>query len=125
MPGMTPEGRVKRKITTVLKSRGAWYCMPQGSVYGRAGVPDYVACYRGFFVAIEAKADKGRLSPLQSGQLADIMGASGVALVVRGEDEVCRVAECLDGIDRMADMLGVRTNSARHEASALAKSLLE
>lgn len=121
MSGMTPEGHVKQKITKVLKSRGAWYCMPQGSIYGRAGVPDYIACYRGFFLAIEAKADRGRLSPLQSRQIEEIRGNSGRAIVVRGEDEVYLVSECLDRLDEVADMSGTRTNNRQHHLAGLSK----
>jgi len=57
---MTPEGRVKSKVRDLLRSVGAWYVTPIASAYSRAGVPDYIACHQGRFIAIECKAGKGK-----------------------------------------------------------------
>ena len=57
---MTPEAKVKEKIKKILKSYSVWYAMPHGAGYGDAGVPDFLCCYQGKFLAIEAKAGRGK-----------------------------------------------------------------
>ena len=54
---MTPEGTVKKKIKDILHAKGAYFTMPIGTGYGSAGVPDFVFCYRGRFIGVEAKAN--------------------------------------------------------------------
>lgn len=89
----TPEGRVKRDIKKWLNERGIWYCMPMGTGFGKSGVPDFICCWSGRFLAIEAKAPgkRGNTSELQKGQIDKIWSAGGVALVI---DDVTQ----LDGV---------------------------
>jgi hypothetical protein len=82
---MTPEGRTKKRIKEVLHELGAWYCMPMGTGYGRSGVPDFLVCLGGVFIAIEAKAGKGTTTALQDRELKRIGEAGGIALVVNEE----------------------------------------
>mgnify|MGYP003352936714 CR=1 FL=1 len=49
---MTPEGKVKKSVQTKLKDNNAYYCTPVTGGFGRSGVPDILACYRGFFVGM-------------------------------------------------------------------------
>lgn len=79
---MTPEGKVKAAVKKILSEAGAWYCTPLGAGYGRAGVPDFLVCHRGKFVAIECKAGKGKTTALQDRELQAIEAAGGVAWVV-------------------------------------------
>ena len=62
---MTPEAKVKRKITTKLKEMGAYYFYPMTGGYGRSGVPDIIGCYRSKFFGIEVKAGKNKPTALQ------------------------------------------------------------
>lgn len=80
---MTPEGKVKAAVKKILTEAGAWYCTPLGAGYGRAGVPDFIVCHRGKFVAIECKAGKGKTTALQDRELAAIAGAGGHTFVIR------------------------------------------
>ena len=57
----TPEKKVKEKVTSVLKSIGAYYFYPVSGGYGRSGVPDIIGCYQGKFFGIECKAGAGKL----------------------------------------------------------------
>ncbi len=84
---MTPEGKVKAKCVDVLKKYGAYYFFPAQNGYGRAGVPDIIACYRGHFLAIECKAGFNKPTALQEREMAAIQKAGGSAMVVR-EDTV-------------------------------------
>jgi len=82
---MTPEAKVKAEIKKVLHELGAWYAMPMGTGYGRSGVPDFLVCLDGVFIAIEAKAGKGTTTALQDRELKRIGEAGGIALVVNEE----------------------------------------
>lgn len=79
---MTPEKKVKNKVTTLLKAAGAYYFYPVTSGYGSSGVPDIVACYKGRFLGIECKAGRGKTTALQEHNLAQIEQAGGIALVI-------------------------------------------
>ena len=83
----TPEGRVKAKVKALLKKYNIYHFMPATGGYGRSGVPDIIACMRGRFLAIECKAGNGKLTPLQSRELALIEEAGGLAYVIN-EDSI-------------------------------------
>ena len=93
---MTPEAKVKRKITAKLKDMGAYYFYPMTGGYGRSGVPDIVGCHRGMFFGIEVKAGKNKPTALQMKNLREIEAQGGLAIVVN-EDNVARIEEFLDG----------------------------
>jgi pantoate kinase len=78
----TPEKLVKNKIKVILQDGGVYYAMPIGSGYGNAGVPDFLACVNGRFLAVEAKAGKGKTTALQDAHLENIKTAGGVSMVV-------------------------------------------
>jgi len=58
MSAMTPEGKVKKKLTEMLKKHSIWYFFPPANGMGRAGIPDVIAIVNGIFVGIECKADE-------------------------------------------------------------------
>ena len=78
----TPESKVKKQIRKMLDAAGAYYAMPIGSGYGNSGVPDFVICYKGRFIAVEAKAGNNKPTALQEQHIADIQAAGGIALVI-------------------------------------------
>ena len=78
----TPESKVKAKIKKILKDHGVYYAMPIGTGYGNSGVPDFLCCVGGKFLAIEAKAGKGTTTALQEKNLREIREAGGIAMVV-------------------------------------------
>jgi hypothetical protein len=78
----TPEAKVKAKIKTILKKYGVYYAMPIGTGYGNAGVPDFLCCVSKYFVAIEAKANGGKPTALQTKNIEQINACGGLALVV-------------------------------------------
>lgn len=79
---MTPEGIVKKKIKDILQSKGAYYTMPIGTGYGAAGVPDFVICYRGRFIGVEAKANGNKPTALQEKHMSAIRSQGGLTLVI-------------------------------------------
>ena len=92
---MTPEAKVKKKVVEILKQHGAYYFYPVTGGYGRSGVPDVIACYKGRFIGIECKAGTNKPTALQQKNLTDIKLADGIALVVNEEniEEVCQTLE--------------------------------
>ena len=79
---MTPEGKVKARVKSILTSLGAWYAMPLGTAFGKRGVPDFLVCHRGKFFSIETKAGKGKTTALQEYVMARIREAGGVTLII-------------------------------------------
>jgi len=79
----TPEGKVKDEIKKILNSyHGVWWFMPVMGGYGTSGIPDFIACVMGKFLAIEAKATaKSKLRPMQEKHITDIGDASGYATI--------------------------------------------
>ena len=53
---------------------------------GRAGVPDIIACFKGHFLAIEAKAGKNKPTALQEREIANIRKAGGHAMVLNEDN---------------------------------------
>lgn len=90
----TPEAAVKKQIRKLLDAAGAYHAMPIGSGYGNSGVPDFLVCHGGRFIAIEAKAGKNKTTALQDKHLAAIRTAGGVALVIN-EDNLNELKELL------------------------------
>jgi pantoate kinase len=78
----TPEAKVKAKIKAILKARNVYYAMPIGTGYGNSGVPDFLCCVNGKFLAIEAKAGNGTTTALQEKNLKAIREAGGLTAVI-------------------------------------------
>ena len=78
----TPEAKVKAKIKAILKAHNVYYAMPMGTGYGNSGVPDFLCCIKGKFLAIEAKAGKGTTTALQEKNLQSIRESGGLTAVI-------------------------------------------
>lgn len=79
---LTPERKVKNKVTQILKDYGVYYFYPMSGGFGKAGVPDIVCCANGRFVAFECKAGGGHTTNLQQLNLEQIRNNGGIALVI-------------------------------------------
>ena len=104
MMAMTPEAKVKKKVTEQLRKLGAYHFYPVTGGYGRSGVPDIVGCYRGNFFAFECKAGKNKPTALQDKNLSDIGVAGGIACVVN-EDNMMDIENILKGIDTQSEQI--------------------
>lgn len=78
----TPETTVKAAIKRILKKYNVWYCMPATGGYGRSGIPDFLCCCKGKFIAIEAKTRGNSPTALQMRELTEIETAGGICYVV-------------------------------------------
>ena len=78
----TPESKVKKQVKKILDDLGAYHFSPMMTGYGRSGVPDIIACYKGRFIAIECKAGDNKPTLLQLRNIEDIKRNEGYAIVV-------------------------------------------
>lgn len=96
---MTPEGKVKAAVKKLLTEKGVWYFMPVSNGMGRHGIPDFIACNKGRFIAVECKANGGKTTALQERELQRIRDAGGISLVI-DETNINELEETLDGNTR-------------------------
>jgi hypothetical protein len=88
----TPEAAVKVRIKRVLDELGIWYFMPAANGFGKVGIPDFICCWQGEFLAIEAKAPGklDNLTPNQFRRIEEIRSAGGMAFVVDDAEHLRR-----------------------------------
>jgi Holliday junction resolvase len=82
----TPEGEIKDQIRKILDEMGAYYFFPAANGYGRTGIPDVIACYKGHFIGIECKAGSKQPTALQQRELDNIEKAEGTGLLVNADN---------------------------------------
>lgn len=80
------EKDVKFNIKELFKKYDVWYFMPSMNGYGRTGIPDFIACVDGFFLAVEAKGAGGKATINQERELAGIFICGGRALLINDEN---------------------------------------
>ncbi|NBS71559.1 VRR-NUC domain-containing protein [bacterium] len=102
----TPESKVKSKVTLILKTRNVYHFYPPANGFGRAGIPDIIACYLGQFIAFECKAKANKPTALQLRELDRINTAGGIAVVIN-ENNIDLVETILTNLEKQHD----RTNS--------------
>lgn len=99
---MTPEGRVKRRISAYLrhlKAYGVWYDMPVPGGWGKSTL-DYYGCYRGRFFAIEAKRPGETPTDRQQAIIADLVQAGAAVFVIDDPDVgIPQLRAWVDAID--------------------------
>lgn len=83
---MTPEKKVKLKVTGILKMHNVYYFYPVTGGYGASGVPDIICCYNGRFLAIECKAGGNKTTALQDKNIQRIRECGGTALVINEDN---------------------------------------
>jgi len=97
----TPEAKVKAKIDAMLKSKGprVWFFKPASGAFGKSGIPDYIICVVGVFLAIEAKAsEKNKPTAMQERQMQYIRSSGGIPYVVYDKKTLGVVARHIDKI---------------------------
>ena len=93
---MQPEYRIVQRMKKLIRSRGGWVVKVHGSPYQDKGTPDLLACYKGFFVAIEVKTPRGVPRPEQEQARKEIIAAGGRALITHQVEEVTNVLDAID-----------------------------
>lgn len=82
------------RFLKTIPSCFAW--KTHGGMYGTAGLPDIICCYRGRFVGLEVKTPSGKLTKLQETTLRRIQAAKGQAFKVTSVEEVKEILQNLN-----------------------------
>jgi len=96
---MTPEGKVKKAVREYLRANNVWFFQPVSNGMGQVGIPDFICCFNGWFLAIETKAP-GKLkgvTPNQQRVIDEIKSHGGLAVVVDSVDSLIPVIGVLQG----------------------------
>jgi len=92
MAATTPEGRVKKRLTEMLRKHKVWYFFPGNNGFGKSGLPDIIAIVRGRFVGIEVKAGKAeKPTALQWKTGHETKEAGGMWFLVYDDDTITQV----------------------------------
>lgn len=73
--------------------------MPVPSGFGRRTL-DYLICFDGLFIGIEAKQPDGKTTALQDAVLAEIRAAGGTTFVVKNEEDVKVLEKFFDSVKK-------------------------
>lgn len=92
---MTPENKVKKKIKEAVEARGGFYYAIVETGFGNRFV-DGIACLRGRFIAIEAKAGAKPPTPRQLFNLRQCKKAQGLTAIVHGLEAIPQFEAWLD-----------------------------
>ena len=88
------ESAITKDICNYLKTLDkCFFWKEHGGMYGTAGIPDIIICYKGRFVALEVKRPGGKLTRLQAKAIKDIRAAEGGAYIVTSIEEVKEIME--------------------------------
>jgi len=84
-----PETRLRLKIKKRLEELWptAWVRKIHGSKFMHIGIPDYLCCFGGVFIALEIKIPGGKATPAQLLEGRKIQLAKGSFAVVTSVDE--------------------------------------
>ena len=87
---MTPEGKVKSAVKKMLTAHNIWYFMPMQNGFGVVGIPDFICCWKGAFLAIETKAPGKREATTENQKriIALIKEHGGHAIVVDSAEQL-------------------------------------
>lgn len=81
----TPENKVKKKVSAMLKEYGAYSFMPVQAGYGQPAL-DYYCCYKGWFLAVETKAPGKKMTTRQQLTARQITNAGGIVFCIDGSN---------------------------------------
>ena len=95
--GSTPEAKVLKACIKYLEDLDCYVLRTSAGFtsfdgrnvsIGRAGLPDILCCIAGKFVAVECKAERGRVSEAQQRQHEFIRRRNGIVIIPHSVDEL-------------------------------------
>lgn len=90
------ENNITKAIRQYLRIRGIEHFKHWGGPMSEPGVADLICCWKGRYLAIEVKTEKGAITDKQKNFLERISRAGGISIVARSVDDVIRVIEQSD-----------------------------
>ena len=97
--GVQPETYLQRSIRTLIQKRGGYAIKQHGSMISEPGIPDILACYKGFFLAIEAKEVGNTPSKQQGIHIRNIQKSCGITCVIWDIDKLKIVLDIIDNYE--------------------------
>ena len=94
--GVQPETYLQRSIRKLISKRGGYAIKQHGSMISEPGIPDIIACYNGFFLAVEAKEIGNEPSRQQGIHIRNIQAADGITCIVWSLTDVEKVLDIID-----------------------------
>lgn len=79
--GKQAEGSLQERIQKLIERNGGYCFKNHGDMTTEPGRPDIVCCYKGLFMAIEAKVDNNTPTRQQGIHCRNVWKASGVAMI--------------------------------------------
>ena len=84
-------------IMRMLKKWPRCFCWKEhGGMYGTAGIPDLIICYKGRFIGLECKVGRNTATALQQQTIRQILKAGGYAVVVKSVGEVKAIIQAFE-----------------------------
>lgn len=117
----TPEAKVAAACTRYLRTRGAHVIRTGAGVgeingrkqtFGRKGQSDHHVCYRGFWISLEEKSARGKMTSDQAAYMRHVEAAGGFTVCAWTVDDLKPVLDHIDSIHAilpdLAYMIGRR-----------------
>ena len=96
----TPEGKVKDKVSKILKKHDVYKFMPVQSRFGTHTL-DFLVCHRSLFLGIETKAKRTQTySPRQDLCRQEIEAAGGVVMLINDEASLAALDDWLKRVGK-------------------------
>ena len=92
---MNPETKIMREIMEYLNTRRIYHVRINADV-NTVGVPDILVCYKGRFIGLEVKTERGRPSGVQKATAEAIKECGGVCVFPTNVREVEDVLSWFD-----------------------------
>lgn len=108
------ENWVKKQIKAILKEFGVQYFMPSAGEFGKRGVHDFVCCFRGRYLSIEAKSFNKRPEEHQIDFGKAVQAASGVSVVIH-RDNLPALRSLLERMSQLPEGPGHGTNWTKYD----------
>lgn len=100
--GKQAEGSLQERIQKLIERNGGYCFKNHGDMTTEPGRPDIVCCYKGYFIAIEAKIDNNTPTRQQGIHCRNVWRAGGIAMIAW---DTADVVEVLRFVDRWSNEL--------------------
>lgn len=90
------EGKIQKQIIAFLKRKKVYHFRFQAQS-NLNGLPDIICLYKGFFLGLELKREKGgKASTLQERKIKTINENGGIGVIIRSVEEVDKLLTNID-----------------------------
>lgn len=90
-----PETIIQQEIINYLKDRRIFHFRVNADI-NTVGIPDLIVCYRGYFIGLEVKTKKGKISKLQLEVAKEISNNGGFVCFPTSVEDVKNLINKID-----------------------------